>query len=181
MLILVKNISQFSRPILNKQTQTNTNNRRHTNPTNNSCCFLSVWTVLSQTQPISKLSDSNMRLIHVLLLGLLALNCVQVFESNAQLIPQDEGTLPRFSSELCSAVISTTKRTLLKLFTIRLWLTTLLTVLTFALDENTKKLWKTLYFPNEEVQVLMRIQCSASLFTLYLELNTRCLFCCFFQ
>ncbi|BAT89458.1 hypothetical protein VIGAN_06041300 [Vigna angularis var. angularis] len=31
-----------------------------------------------------------MRLIHVLLLGLLALNCVQVFESNAQLIPQDE-------------------------------------------------------------------------------------------
>ncbi|XP_022634521.1 probable LRR receptor-like serine/threonine-protein kinase At1g53430 isoform X2 [Vigna radiata var. radiata] len=49
-----------------------------------------VWTVLSQTQPISKLSDSNMRLIHVLLLGLLALNCVQVFESNAQLIPQDE-------------------------------------------------------------------------------------------
>ncbi|KAK7342810.1 hypothetical protein VNO80_25766 [Phaseolus coccineus] len=31
-----------------------------------------------------------MRLIHVLILGFVALNCVHVFESNAQLIPQDE-------------------------------------------------------------------------------------------
>jgi len=38
-----------------------------------------------------------LRLVYALILGFVALNCLQVFEeSNAQRIPRDEGTLPRF-------------------------------------------------------------------------------------
>jgi len=37
------------------------------------------------------------RFVYALIFGFVALNCLQVFEeSNAQRLPQDEGTLPHF-------------------------------------------------------------------------------------